>query len=91
MRASVWRFVYCLEEGTDDAGLVDLLQEMANKQPFGKRIEVVSCDAVETDSLGAGPVTIFGNRLPAGAEKRPVANDGPAWRLTPNTTLLNHA
>jgi hypothetical protein len=89
MRASVWRFVYCLEEGTDDAGLVDLLQEMANKQPFGKRIEVVSCDAVGTDSLGAGPVTIFGNRLPAGAEKLPVGKDGPAWRLTPNKTFIN--
>lgn len=84
MRASVWRFVYCLDEGTDAAGLVELLQEMANKQAFGKRIEVVSCDAIGADSLGAGPVTIFGNRLPGGAEKLPVGKDGSVWKLAPD-------
>jgi len=89
MRASVWRFVYCLEEGVEDEGLVRLLNEMAAKQPFEKRIEVVSCEDISTDSLGAGPLTLFGNRLPEGAESLPVGKDGAAWRLAPNKTFTD--
>jgi hypothetical protein len=88
MRASVWRFVYCLQEGTDDAGLVDLLQEIASKQPFGKRIQVVSADDIGADSLGAGPVAIFGNSLPAGTDKLPIGKDGPTWRLAPDKSFI---
>ena len=64
MRASVWRFVYCVEEGTPTEPLVTLLTDVANRQPFGKRIEVVNCADLTRDTLGSGPLSIFGNRLP---------------------------
>jgi hypothetical protein len=89
MRASIWRFVYCLEEGADGEGLISLLNEMAAKQPFGKRIEVVSCTEIGTDSLGAGPLTLFGNRLPGGAESLPVRKDSTVWKLAPDKTFVN--
>lgn len=87
MRASVWRFVYCVEEGTDETDLLNLLHEIAGKQPFGKRIEVVRCDEISPDSLGAGPLALFGNRLPAGAEGLPVGKSDATWRLAPDKTF----
>ncbi|TXF88029.1 hypothetical protein FUA23_16230 [Neolewinella aurantiaca] len=82
-RSEVWRFVYCVEEGTDDAGLKDLLTEMAGKEPMGKRIEVVNCDAVGADDMSTTPVAIFGNRLPKGADSLPVSRHESGWQLAP--------
>ncbi|NJC25020.1 glycoside hydrolase family 113 [Neolewinella antarctica] len=66
MRASVWRFVYCVDKGADATVLRVLLREIAATQSRGKRISVVSCEDMTADSLGAGPTIIFGTRLPAG-------------------------
>jgi len=89
MRASVWRFVYCLENEADGKALIAFLNATANKQPFGKRIEVVSCTEISNDSLGTGPVTIFGNRLPAGAESLPVSKDSSGWKLAPDKAFAD--
>ncbi len=64
MRASTWRFVYCLEAGTAGEELISLLHQIAAAQPMGKRIEVVDCQGLPVDTLGGGPLTMFGNRLP---------------------------
>ena len=84
MRASVWRFVYCTEEGTDDTELLKFLHDIAAEQPFGKRIEVLNCADLSASDLGAAPLSLFGNRLPAGAEGLPVSKEGTEWRLAPD-------
>lgn len=81
MRASVWRFVYCLEEEAEGAALIKLLHEVANAQPFEKRIEVLSCKDLSTDTLGTGPVTIFGDRLPSAASGLPFTQAGDGWQF----------
>lgn len=93
-QASVWRFVYCLEDEADPAGLKALLHEIAAAQPFGKRIEVVSCNGLSLDTLGSGPLNFFGNRLPAGAERLPLTRTPNGWRfvndheIAPDEVLL---
>jgi len=87
MNASVWRFVYCLEAGTAEGGLHNLLVEIANDQPFNKRIEIVDCNDVPVDTLGTGPVTIFGNRLPPGAQAPPIRKTTTGWTLDGNKTV----
>lgn len=87
MRASGWRFVYCLEEGTDETELLNFLHELADKEPFGKRIEVVNCNKLDADNLGTGPISLFGNRLPDGGEGLPVEKEGEGWRFTPDKTF----
>lgn len=64
MRAATWRFVYCLENQQSSGKLVSFLQAIADEQPFGKRIEVIDCATVPEDSLGTGPISVFGDRLP---------------------------
>lgn len=81
MRASVWRFVYCLEDEAEGEALISLLHEVAATQPMGKRIEVVSCAALTTDTLGAGPVTFFGNRLPEGLATSLLNRKTVGWRF----------
>ena len=81
MRASVWRFVYCTEPGSPTDSLVSLLHEVAARQPFGKRIEVVSCDGLSVDTLASGPLTVFGNRLPEGSAGGPLLTSGSGWAL----------
>jgi len=80
-QASVWRFVYCLEDETDPAGLAAFLHEVAGKQPFGKRIEVLSCIGLSQDTLGSGPLALFGDRLPPGADRLPLVRIATGWRF----------
>jgi hypothetical protein len=89
MRASVWRFVYCLEDEKKGAALIKLLHEVANTQPFEKRIEVISCQDLSTDTLGTGPVTIFGNRLPTATSGLPFARMGDDWQFDERLNLAN--
>jgi hypothetical protein len=72
MRASVWKFVYCLEPGDDEGELVSFLEEVAAAQPFGKRIEVINCDDMEKDSLGTTSFSLFGSRMPTDARELPL-------------------
>jgi len=83
MRASVWRFVYCLDDATSSESrqLVELLHEIAKSQPFGKRISVVDCQSLNPDTLGSGPVAIFGNQLPSGGEAYPFTRGGDGWQF----------
>lgn len=67
MRASVWRFVYCLEEDQDPQQLRAFLEEVAATQPRGKRIDVMSCTELPEGYLEENSVSIFGGRLPGGA------------------------
>ena len=86
-RASVWRFVYCLEAGQSPDELIKLLANIADQQPFGKRVEVVNCDEVDTDTLGAGPVTLFGSRLPD-YERLPLQTTPGGYRFDDRLDLL---
>lgn len=81
-RASVWRFVYCLKDDTNEKDLVNLLQEIADSQPFGKRIEVFNCDDLSRDTLGTGPLALFGNRLPETTPTFPLKQLANNWQLT---------
>ena len=67
-RASVWTFVYCLEEGQQETELVSFLQELAASQPRGKRVEVINCADLPADFLTTNSFSVFGTRLPPGAE-----------------------
>lgn len=81
VRAGVWRLVYCLEDGEDAADLLALLHEITEQQPFGKRIEVHNCNDLSSDTLGTGPISLFGNRIPAGAERLPLHKSPTGWTL----------
>jgi hypothetical protein len=89
MRASVWRFVYCLEDEKKGAALIKLLHEVANTQPFEKRIEVLSCQELSADSLGAGPITIFGDRLPNATSELPFKRMGDGWQFDQRLSLAD--
>lgn len=80
-RAGVWRIVYCLEKGEDAAELLALLHEITDQQPFGKRIEVLNCHDLSADTLGTGPISIFGNRIPPGAQRLPLRKTTAGWTL----------
>jgi hypothetical protein len=64
MQAAHWRFIYCLEDQQQSAKLVAFLEDIAREQPFDKRIEVLDCTSIPEDSLGTGPISIFGDRIP---------------------------
>lgn len=81
MQAAVWRFAYCLQEEQKGAELVSLLHEVAAAQPRGKRIEVLDCRELSTDTLGTGPITIFGDRLPATSSGLPFHRTGDGWQF----------
>lgn len=82
-RASSWRFVYCLTEDAAPDSLVRLLHDIADAQPYGKRVEVVNCQDLTTDTLGSGPVIVFGNRVPEGADRLPLQTTATGgWQLT---------
>ncbi len=87
MRASVWRFVYCLDDETKGEALIKLLHEVANTQPFEKRIEVLSCHDLNADTLGTGPITIFGDRLPAATSGLPFTRTGDGWQFDQRLNL----
>ncbi|MBC6992994.1 hypothetical protein QWY85_14030 [Neolewinella lacunae] len=86
MRASVWRFVYCVRDDQDPTELRGLLEEIAASQPFGRRIEVVDCATLSQDTLGTGPLAFFGSRIPAGGEGLPLQVD-PDWQFDGNKAL----
>lgn len=81
MRASVWRFVYCLQDPAESADLKAFLEDVASKQPFGKRIEVYSCGELSADTLGSGPIALFGDRIPDGGEGLPIKQGGDGWQF----------
>lgn len=81
LRAPVWRLVYCLEDGADGTELISLLHELAAAQPMGKQIEVIDCATLAPDSLAAGPVSFFGNRLPAGVSASLLAKSSQGLRF----------
>ncbi|MTB51091.1 hypothetical protein [Lewinella sp. W8] len=88
MRAANWRFVYCLEAGQESEKLVALLQEIAREQPFDKRIEVLDCASVPEDSLGTGPISVFGNRIPNIRNVSfPVQRGDRGWTFNDSVTM----
>ena len=80
MRASVWRFVYCLEDDQDPTKLVAFLEEVAAAQPFDKRIEVVNCRDVPEEELRTQSYTAFGSLMPVST---PTYGDN-GYNLIPN-------
>lgn len=80
MRAPTWRFVYCLEDGQDPTELKSFLQQMADKRPFGKEIDVVSCWDVSEAELRNNSYSVFGNIMPV---SEPVYGDN-GYNLIPN-------
>ncbi|OAV45219.1 hypothetical protein A3850_012265 [Lewinella sp. 4G2] len=66
-QSATHRFIYCVDQDKDAAELVNLLHQIASSQPQGKRIEVISCAGISTDSLASGHISIIGNQLPLGA------------------------
>jgi len=81
MRASVWRFVYCLQDPAEASELKAFLEDIANKQPFGKKIEVFSCGELSADTLGSGPIALFGDQIPDGGESLPIKRSGDGWQF----------
>ncbi|WP_273446941.1 glycoside hydrolase family 113 [Neolewinella agarilytica] len=81
MRASVWRFVYCLQDPAESSDLKAFLEDVASKQPFGKRIEVYGCGELSADTLGSGPIILFGDRIPEGGEELPIQRGGDGWQF----------
>lgn len=81
MRASVWRFAYSLQDGQAGESLIKLLHEVAAAQPFDKRIEVMNCKDLSMDTLGTGPITIFGDQLPEAISDLPFARAGDGWQF----------
>jgi hypothetical protein len=81
MRASVWRFAYSLKDEQAGKNLIKLLHEVAAAQPFDKRIEVLNCKDLSMDTLGTGPITIFGDQLPEAIADLPFARAGDGWQF----------